>query len=76
MGCLAHGLQYIHERKGATLKDGAQVRHRDIKPSNILLHGYRVLFADFGISKVYTDATTGTSGESSKTMPVKYTPIG
>lgn len=73
MGCLAHGLHYIHERKS---EDGAQVRHRDIKPSNILLHGYRVLFADFGISKVYTDTTTGTRGSSDKTPMVKYKPIG
>lgn len=75
MGCLAHGLQYIHEQKGVTSTSGAQVRHRDIKPSNILLDGYRVVFADFGISKVYTATQTGTSGPSSKTTMVKCKPI-
>jgi len=75
MGCLAHELQYIHERKGATSTSGAQVRHRDIKPSNILLDGYRVVFADFGISKVYTATQTGTSGPSFKTTMVKCKPI-
>lgn len=75
MGCLAHGLQYIHEPKGAVSTSGAQVRHRDIKPSNILLDGYRVLFADFGISKVYTATQTGTSGPSLKTKMVKCEPI-
>jgi len=75
MGCLAHGLQYIHKRKGPTLASGAQVRHRDIKPSNILLHERRVLYADFGISKVYTATQTGTSGPSFKTTMVKCKPI-
>lgn len=75
MGCLAHGLQYIHEQKGDASTSGAQVRHRDIKPSNILLDGYRVLFADFGISKVYTATQTGTSGPSLKTKMVKWKPI-
>lgn len=64
MGCLAHGLQYVHERKGENLSQGTQVRHRDIKPANILLYGQRALFADFGISKIYTDTQTGTTGPS------------
>lgn len=75
MGCLAYGLQYLHEQKSATSTSGAQVRHRDIKPSNILLYGYRVVFADFGISKAYTATQTGTSGPSPKTPMVKCKPI-
>ena len=63
MGCLAHGLHYIHKEP--------RVRHRDIKPANILLDGSRVLFADFGISKLFTETQTGTSGPSSKTMMVR-----
>ena len=70
MGCLAHGLQYIHQPRGEVSSSGAQVRHRDIKPSNILLNGRRVLFADFGLSKVYSDTQTGTSGSSPKTKLV------
>jgi len=75
MGCLAYGLQYIHGRNGNTPSSGAQVRHRDIKPSNILLDGRRVVFADFGISKAYTDTQTGTTGTSLKTIMVTYKPI-
>lgn len=62
MGCLAHGLHYIHEN--------SSIRHRDIKPVNILLDGKRVLFADFGLSKVYTETRRGTSGPSPKTPMV------
>ena len=79
MGCLAYGLKYIHEQKGQPSSDHspdhsteeAKIRHRDIKPSNILLDGQRVLFADFGLSKVYTDTQTGTTGSSAKTPMVK-----
>jgi len=75
MGCLAHGLQYIHGRKGATSTSGAQVRHRDIKPANILLDGGRVVFADFGISREYTLTQTGTTGPSQMTMMVTCKPM-
>jgi len=76
MGCLAHGLQYIHGRKGATSTSGAQVRHRDIKPTNILLDGGRVVFADFGISREYTLTQTGTTGPSYEiTMMVTCKPM-
>lgn len=63
MGCLAHGLLYIHNE--------TSVRHRDVKPANILLYGRRVLFADFGLSKAFTETHSGTSGPSAKTVMVK-----
>lgn len=66
MGCLAHGLHYIH-------KD-SKVRHKDIKPANILLDGPRVLYADFGCSKVYTDTQSGTTGPTTKTPMVRPSP--
>ncbi len=62
MGCLAHGLHYLHQRQ--------KLRHRDIKPANILLDGPTVLFADFNLSKVFTETQTGTSGPSLKTQMV------
>ncbi|GAM40220.1 Pfs, NACHT and Ankyrin domain protein [Talaromyces pinophilus] len=40
-GCLISGLAYLHE---------LLIRHRDIKPQNILIHGDRILLADFGIA--------------------------
>ena len=74
MGCLAYGLKYIHEQKIQSSSDyssdDGRIRHRDIKPSNILLDGKRVLFADYGLSKFYTDTKTGTSGSSLKTPMV------
>lgn len=63
MGCLAHGLQYLHKEK--------KIRHRDITPGNILLDGPRVLYADFGISEFFTATQTGSSGPSRKTDMVK-----
>ena len=62
MGCLAYTLHYIH-------KDPI-VRHRDIKPANILLEGKRVLYADFGLSKAYSQAQTTTSGPSGGKTPM------
>ena len=70
MGCLAHGLQYIHKAGRQSTSDGAQTRHRDIKPSNILLLGHRVLFADFGVSKVYTETQTGSTGKAHDMTPM------
>ena len=63
MGCLAHGLHYLHQKP--------KLRHRDIKPANILLDGPRVLFADFNLSKVFTETQSGTSGPSLKTQMVR-----
>lgn len=45
--CLAQGLSYLH---------ASGVRHKDIKPRNILIDSFgKVLFTDFGISKMYPD---------------------
>ena len=66
MGCLAYALRYIHMEP--------RVRHRDIKPENILLEGFRVLFADFGLSKVFTATQSGSSGPSKKTLMVRCLP--
>ena len=63
MGCLAHGLHYLHQK--------SKLRHRDIKPANILLDGPTVLFTDFNLSKVFTETQTGTSGPSLKTLMVR-----
>ena len=55
-GCLANALQYLH---------ASQIRHRDIKPQNILVHGTRVLFADFGIALDWVDLGRSTTTEDS-----------
>ena len=68
MGCLAHGLHYLHQK--------SRLRHRDIKPANILLDGRTVLFADFNLSKVLTETQSGTSGPSRKTQMVRAYPVG
>ena len=62
MGCLAHTLHHLHHT--------ARLRHRDIKPANILLDGRRVLFADFDLSKTFTETRSGTTGVSAKTPMV------
>ena len=66
MGCLAHGLQYIHKEPRARpwSDEEKMVRHRDISLGNILLDGRRVLYADFGHSKFFTETRTGSSGTS------------
>jgi TolA-binding protein len=51
-GCLAAGLDFLHQQK---------VRHKDIKPGNILVDRGRVLFADFGLSLDFTDASNSTT---------------
>ena len=66
MGCLAYGLLYIHKE--------LRIRHRDLKPANILLEGTKVLFADFGLSKTFTDTQSGTTGPSLKTPMVRAFP--
>ena len=68
MGCLAHGLHYLHQKP--------KLRHRDIKPANILLNGRTVLFADFNLSKVFTETQSGTSGPSRKTQMVRAYSVG
>ncbi|CAI6337009.1 unnamed protein product [Periconia digitata] len=51
-GCLATALEFLHEQK---------VRHKDIKPGNILVNCGNVLFADFGLSLDFTDASGSTT---------------
>jgi serine/threonine protein kinase len=55
-GCLANALKYLH---------ASQIRHRDIKPQNILVHGARVLLADFGIALDWGDLGGSTTTEDS-----------
>jgi tetratricopeptide (TPR) repeat protein len=58
-GCLATALEFLHEQK---------VRHKDIKPSNILVNCGNVLFADFGLSLDFIDASgSTTTGMTAKT---------
>ena len=68
MGCLAHALHYLHQR--------TKLRHRDITPANILLDGRTVLFADFNLSKVFTETRSGTTGPSRKTQMVRAYSVG
>jgi hypothetical protein len=51
-GCLATALEFLHEQK---------VRHKDIKPGNILVNCGNILFADFGLSLDFTDASGSTT---------------
>jgi len=51
-GCLAAALEFLHEHN---------VRHKDIKPQNTLVSNGKVLFADFGLSFDFTDATGSTT---------------
>ena len=76
MGCLAHGLQYLHKEPRVQHYSGEEriVRHRDITPTNIVLDGSRVLYTDFGLSKFVTATQTGSSGPSRKTLMVRTTP--
>jgi serine/threonine protein kinase len=51
-GCLTTALEYLHSH---------DICHKDIKPTNILVSNGRVLFADFGLSLDYTDASGSTT---------------
>jgi serine/threonine protein kinase len=55
-GCLASGLQYLHENK---------IRHRDIKPDNILVRKHEVFLADFGISLDWEHLSRSTTTQES-----------
>ena len=76
MGCLAHGLQYLHKERRMQYDTDEEkvIRHRDITPRNIVLDGPRVLYTDFGLSAFVTASRTGSSGSSHKTIMVKATP--
>lgn len=73
MGCLAHGLQYIHygPRVQHNCGEEEMIRHRDITLGNILLDGPRILYTDFGLSKICTATQTGSTGPSRKTNMVE-----
>jgi serine/threonine protein kinase len=62
-GCLATALEFLHSHN---------VRHKDIKPGNILVSGGTVLFADFGLSLDFTDATGSTTMSMVNGMTPRY----
>jgi serine/threonine protein kinase len=62
-GCLATALEFLHNHN---------VRHKDIKLSNILVSGGTVLFADFGLSFDFTDATGSTTMSMVNGMTPRY----
>ena len=62
---VAHGLHYVHERKGTTGRPLGLV-HRDVSPSNIFLcFSGDVKVVDFGLAKA-TEATMGTQSGTLK----------
>jgi serine/threonine protein kinase len=62
-GCLAAGLEYLHDNT---------VRHKDIKPGNILVSNGKILYADFGLSLDFTDATGSTTMSMVNGMTPRY----
>ena len=62
-GCLATALEFLHENK---------IRHKDIKPGNILVDRGNVLFADFGLSLDFTDASGSTTTSMTNGMTPRY----
>jgi len=62
-GCLATALEFLHAHN---------VRHKDIKPGNILVSNGKVLFADFGLSFDFTDATGSTTMSMVNGMTPRY----
>jgi hypothetical protein len=62
-GCLATALEFLHSHN---------VRHKDIKSGNILVSGGTVLFADFGLSLDFTDATGSTTMSMVNGMTPRY----
>lgn len=60
LGCLAHGLAYIHMK---------QVKHKDIKPSNILVHGNNILYTDFDLAHAFQSPGDVTRGPTGHTAP-------
>ncbi|KAH7068910.1 kinase-like domain-containing protein [Paraphoma chrysanthemicola] len=62
-GCLATALEFLHLNN---------VRHKDIKPRNILVSKGQVLFADFGLSFDFTDATGSTTMGMVNGMTPRY----
>ncbi|KAH7089001.1 kinase-like domain-containing protein [Paraphoma chrysanthemicola] len=62
-GCLATALEFLHANS---------VRHKDIKPANILVSKSQILFADFGLSLDFTDATGSTTMSMVNGMTPRY----
>ncbi|KAF2829163.1 kinase-like protein, partial [Ophiobolus disseminans] len=62
-GCLETALEFLHTHN---------VRHKDIKPSNILVSNGKVLFADFGLSFDFTDASGSTTMSMVNGMTPRY----
>lgn len=62
-GCLATALEFLHENK---------IRHKDIKPGNILVDRGNVLFADFGLSLDFRDASGSTTTSMTNGITPRY----
>ncbi|CAI7595765.1 unnamed protein product [Penicillium crustosum] len=62
-GCLATGLQFLHDR---------QIRHKDIKPRNILVDKGQIYLTDFGLSLDFEDATGSTTVGTVNFMTARY----
>lgn len=62
-GCLATGLQFLHDNK---------IRHKDIKPSNILVDRGNILFTDFGLALDFGDASASTTVGTVDYMTHRY----
>jgi len=62
-GCLATALEFLHEHN---------IRHKDIKPGNFLVNNSTVLFADFGLSFDFTDASGSTMMSMVNGMTPRY----
>jgi serine/threonine protein kinase len=64
--CFLNGLAFIHSKR---------VRHGDVKPSNILIKDGSVLYADFGISRIFqNDERTTTDNTSGPHSPMYCAP--
>jgi serine/threonine protein kinase len=60
-GCLSRALEFLHRES---------VKHKDIKPQNILVDGYSVYLADFGLSCYFGD-----TGQSQSKGSTSHTPL-
>ncbi|KAI1409910.1 kinase-like domain-containing protein [Hypoxylon sp. FL1857] len=65
-GCLVDALSYLHNE--------VHLRHNDIKPQNILVHGGRILLADFGISLDWSETLRTTTWAPAPRTPLYCAP--